>query len=259
MIKKALGSFIAYGVAAGLIVNAHVMSTLEAVEKSPTVDEIPTKSKHYDPVIKKMEGWDIYIDPQLLNGEHAEEGAKALSMLANHLQRICIVVPKPALEKLQKVGIWIDYNHDINVEPGPYHPGEEWLIARGYDPRLAKKVHVTRAASLLEPHHMFKHPMVILHELAHAYHDQFLGYDEPRIKAAYDKAMKDGKYEHVLSYTGKTVKAYAATNQMEYFAEGIEAYFYRNDFYPFVRAELQIHDPVLHDLIEEIWSVKQNK
>jgi hypothetical protein len=28
---------------------------------------------------------------------------------------------------------------------------------------------------------------------------------------------------------------------------------YRNDFYPFVRAELKQHDPVLHDLLEEIW------
>ena len=44
-----------------------------------------------------------------------------------------------------------------------------------------------------------------------------------------------------------------ASNQMEYFAEGTEAYFYRNDFYPFVRAELEQHDPVLHDLLEDIW------
>ncbi len=36
---------------------------------------------------------------------------------------------------------------------------------------------------------------------------------------------------------------------LEYFAEGTEAYFYRNDFYPFVRAELKDHDPVLRDLL----------
>ena len=44
---------------------------------------------------------------------------------------------------------------------------------------------------------------------------------------------------------------------MEYFAEGTEAYFDRNDFYPFVRAELKEHDPVLHDLLEEIWGVRK--
>jgi len=57
----------------------------------------------------------------------------------------------------------------------------------------------------------------------------------------------------VLLYTGRKVRAYAANNDKEYFAEGTEAYFYRNDFYPFVRAELKEHDPVLHDLLEEIW------
>jgi hypothetical protein len=100
---------------------------------------------------------------------------------------------------------------------------------------------------------MLKHPAVILHELVHAYHHQILGFDEPRIKAAYDGAMKAGLYDKVLLYTGQTVRHYAATNHMEYFAEGSEAYFYRNDFYPFVRAELEEYDPVLHDLLEDIW------
>jgi len=42
-------------------------------------------------------------------------------------------------------------------------------------------------------------------------------------------------------------------NHKEYFAEGTEAYFYRNDFFPFVRAELALHDPSLHELLETIW------
>jgi hypothetical protein len=112
-------------------------------------------------------------------------------------------MPKDRLAKLRKVGIWIEHDHAINEEPGPYHPGVDWLTERGYDARLAKKVHVARAASPLERHHMIKHPAVILHELAHAYHDQFLGFDEPRIKAAYEKAMAAGLYDEVLLYTGK--------------------------------------------------------
>jgi len=216
-------------------------------------EDVP-KATHFDPVIKDIEGWTVHVDPQMLEGEHAEAGARALTMLANHLQRIAILMPKNRLQEMRKLEIWIEHDHpDINVEPGPYHPDVGWLTERGYDPRLAKKVHVTRAASLLERHHMLKHPAVILHELVHAYHDQVLGFDEPRIKAAYDQAMKAGLYDEVLLYTGQKVRAYAATNHMEYFAEGTEAYFYRNDFYPFVRAELNEYDPVLHDLLEDIW------
>jgi hypothetical protein len=226
----------------------------DKTDVKPGAKKEAAEKVHFDPVIKDIEGWTVHIDPKLFDGEHAEGGARALKMLANHLQRIAILMPKERLEEMRKLELWIEHDHpDINVEPGPYHPGAGWLIARGYDARLAKKVHVTRAASLLERHHMIKHPAVILHELAHSYHDQILGFDEPRIKAAYEKAMQAGLYDKVLLYTGQKVRAYAAADHKEYFAEGTEAYFYRNDFYPFVRAELKEHDPVLHALLEDIW------
>jgi len=134
-----------------------------------------------------------------------------------------------------------------------YHPDLKWLTDRNYDPRLVKKVHITHAGELFSRQQMIKHPAVILHELAHGYHDQVLGFGEPRIKAAYDKAMKAGIYDKVLLYTGREVEHYAASNHKEYFAEGTEAYFYRNDFYPFVAAELRQHDPKLYELLEQIW------
>jgi hypothetical protein len=223
-----------------------------AADAKPDAKAKTLKKAHFDPVTKNIEGWTVYVDPKLLKGEHAELGARALKMLANHLQRIAILMPENRLKEMRKLEIWIEYDHP-ELHAMQYHPDVAWLTARGYDARLAKKVHIPRAASLLERHQMIKHPAVVLHELAHAYHDQVLGFDEPRIKAAYEKAMKAGLYDKVLLYDGRKVRHYAATNYREYFAEGTEAYFYRNDFYPFVRAELKQHDPVLHDLLEEIW------
>ncbi|MCH5373616.1 MAG: metallopeptidase, partial [Planctomycetes bacterium] len=75
----------------------------------------------------------------------------------------------------------------------------------------------------------------------------------PEIIEAYQQAKADGKYENSLLYNGDHVRHYALTDHKEYFAEATEAYFYRNDFYPFVRAELKEHDPGLHELLEEIW------
>jgi dipeptidyl-peptidase-4 len=100
---------------------------------------------------------------------------------------------------------------------------------------------------------MLKHPAVILHELAHAYHDQILGFDRPDIVEAYERAKASGTYDKVLLYTGQRVRHYGMTDAKEYFAEGTEAFFYRNDFYPFVRAELKEHDPRLHEVLSEIW------
>jgi dipeptidyl-peptidase-4 len=192
------------------------------------------------------------VDPELTAAEHREEGARALRMLANHLQRIALLIPEDRLHKVQDLEIWIERHHPT-LGAMQYHPDVDWLKSRGHDPRLAKKVHIPRARSLLSRHELIKHPMVVLHELAHAYHDQHLGFDEPRIIEAYEKAKAAGIYENVLLYTGKRVRHYALTDHKEYFAEGTEAYFYRNDFYPFVRAELKEHDPTLHDLLAEVW------
>jgi dipeptidyl-peptidase-4 len=134
-----------------------------------------------------------------------------------------------------------------------YHPSRQWLIDHGHDPRLARKVHITQARELLSREQMLKHPAVILHELAHGFHDQVLGFDHPEIIAAFNRAKEAGIYKEVLLYTGKTVRHYGLTNHKEYFAEGTEAYFYRNDFYPFVRAELKRHDSQFHDLLQSIW------
>jgi dipeptidyl-peptidase-4 len=177
-------------------------------------------------------------------------------MVANHLQRIAILMQEEQLIKMRKLEIWIEHHHPT-LGSMQYHPSIGWLKSHGHDPRLAKKVHIPRARSLLSRHQMIKHPAVVLHELAHAYHDQYFGFNAQRIVDAYKKAKAAGIYEKVLLYTGKKVRHYGMNDQMEYFAEGTEAYFYRNDFYPFCRAELKEHDPLLHDLLVEIWGPLQ--
>ena len=134
-----------------------------------------------------------------------------------------------------------------------YHPDRGWLVKNGLDPRMAKHVHIPNAANLLNPHMWAKHPYVVLHELAHAYHDNVYGFKGEEILKVYKQAMEKKLYDKVLLYTGKRVRHYAATNQMEYFAELTEAYFGVNDFYPFVRAELKEHDPAGYEMMVRIW------
>lgn len=199
-----------------------------------------------------MQGWTVHADARLVNGEHKKLGARALSMLSNHLERIAILMPEKQLAELRTMEIFVEHSHP-ELASMQYHPGLDWLEERGYDPRLVKKVHIPQAAELVSRNQMLKHPAVILHELAHAYHDQALGFDEATIVQAYDDAMKKGIYEKSLLYTGETVKHYATTNHKEYFAEATEAYLYHNDFYPFVRAELRQHDPAAYAVMEKIW------
>lgn len=222
--------------------------------KEEKSDQAP--AVRFDPVVQKIEGWTVDVEPALLEGEHADAGGRALRMLADHLNRISILVPEDRLKDLQTVEIWIEYQHPT-LAAMQYHPGRGWLVEHGCDPRLTRKVHIPRAEDLIARRQLVKHPMVVLHELAHAYHDQFLSFDDPRIIEAYDAAKESGKYDDVLVYTGERERHYGMTNHKEYFAESTEAYFGRNDFYPFVRAELQEYDPVMYELLVEIWGPLQ--
>jgi hypothetical protein len=204
------------------------------------------------PVEIQLEGWTVVLDPRLFDEEHTAMRLQALKALQNHLQRVTFIVPADRVAELQKVRIWLDAHHPT-LGAMQYHPDRRWLVDHGHDPRLVKHVHVPRARSLIERSTWAKHPYVILHELAHAYHDQFLGFDHEEIRATYEAAKAAGIYENVLLHTGSRARHYALTNHKEYFAELTEAYFGVNDFYPFVRAELREHDPRMYALLEKIW------
>jgi Mlc titration factor MtfA (ptsG expression regulator) len=80
-----------------------------------------------------------------------------------------------------------------------------------------------------------------------------LGFDEPRIREAYERFKKSGRGEKALVYNGKHVRHYALTNPMEFFAEMTESYFGANDFFPFNRAELKEAEPEIYALLRDIW------
>ena len=109
---------------------------------------------------------------------------------------------------------------------------------------------------------MNRMPNFTLHELAHAYHDRVLsgGFDNAEIKAAFAKAKASKSYDKVERWFGNGrpntfERAYAMTNPQEYFAEGTEAFFSRNDFFPFTREELKKHDPEVFDLLQRLWGL----
>jgi hypothetical protein len=216
----------------------------------PPVLAIAEESGFYEPVEQQIEGWTVAVDPRLLAEE--ERASQTIACLANHLQRIKYILPEDRIVPLQRVRIWLELDNP-NLGNMQYHPDRGWLVAHGHDPRLAKHVHIPRAKELLDRRTWAKHPYVVLHELAHAYHDQVLDFEEPRIKAAFEAAKEQKVYEEVLLFTGAKVRHYALTNHKEYFAESTESYLGVNDFYPFVRAELQEHDPRIYALLESIW------
>jgi hypothetical protein len=200
---------------------------------------------------RPVEGWTVHVERKLLQDSKQDLGHRSLRLLANKLYELRMMVPADKLVKLQEVPIWLD---TTSKKPNmQYHPSRGWLKANGYDVRLAKSVHIPSAESWASARHTMTQPWAILHELAHAYHDRVLGFDNARVREAYDKAVASKKYESVLRIDGRKAKHYALTNPQEFFAEMTEAYFGTNDFYPFVRGELREYDPATYELMRDIW------
>ena len=206
---------------------------------------VPTSS--YE--TRTIEGWTVHVNKALL-AESSKLGQSALRLLETNLYEIKRLVPPKAVEKLQEVPIWLGVN-DGHAPCAEYHPSRSWLRDNGYNPDKAKGVEIGNASRFLE--WSKSQPMMILHELSHAYHDRVLGYDHPGIKAAFERAVKSGSYKSVLRNNGKTETAYALSNEQEYFAEASEAFYGTNDFFPFVRVELEQHDPEVYMVLKKVW------
>ena len=206
---------------------------------------VPTS--HYEE--RDVEGWKVLVHRKLLNDEK-ELGGKALHLLRVKLFDIVRLVPARHVAEMQKVPIWLEYSNPQTTS-AQYHPDRQWLVDHDFNPDKAKCVEIAKAENLLKEER--RQPFMMLHELAHAYHNRVLSFDEPRIKAAYDAAVERKLYEDVLNFYGKNVKHYALTNHKEFFAELTECYFGTNDFFPFVRPELKQHDPATFQLLEAGW------
>jgi hypothetical protein len=218
---------------------------------APAADQTPAFDPTTDYEVRHVEGWEVLVNRRLLGkGELCD---RTLRLLEDHLYRITRAVPPAALAKVRRIRIWVEL-----AEPHhpcmAYHPSADWLREHGMNPEKGRCVEIANAANFLSWTH--QQPWMVLHELAHGYHDQVLGFDDAEVKACYRAAADAKLYDSVLYYDGRKVKAYALTNEKEYFAESTESYFGTNDFYPFVRAELKQHDPRMYDLLEKVWGVR---
>jgi hypothetical protein len=214
-----------------------------------------TASRHQT---NRVEGWTVLVNERLLVEQRAAT-EKALELLRGQLQEIVRVVPAPALRKLREVTLWFSPEYPGVKPRAEYHPGVDWLREHGRDPAMVKSVEFTDVKNFeAESHRM---PNFTLHELAHAYHDRVIpdGFDNQEIQEAFQRAKAGKSYDKVERWfgNGRTntfERAYAMTSPQEYFAESSEAYFSRNDFFPFTRDQLKQHDPEMEQLLGRLWT-----
>ena len=212
----------------------------------------PEPPKPVSHMTRDIEGWKVRVDDRLLAPEQCALGERALALLTAKLVEIKMVMRPDRVTALQRVAIVLDLNHG-RLTSMQYHPSVGWLEANGYARDLEKCVHIPVAERFADPKHNHIQPWCVLHELAHAYHDQVLGFEEPRVKQVWQRYVDSGHGVRSLHVDGRTVRHYALTNQKEFFAEMTECYFGTNDFFPFVHGELKQAEPETFALLRDIW------
>lgn len=198
---------------------------------------------------RNVTGFTVLVCKEVL--KHPAEANEALRELQEQAHRIVRVVPVQALAHLRRVRIWLEWENKPNGA-AEYHPSAEWLRKHGFNPEKAGGIEINNARNFVK-WSRGEQPWMLLHEMAHAYHHQVLCYDNPAVRIAYRHALRRGLYEQVEYIRGGKQRAYALTNEQEYFAELSEAYFGKNDFFPFVREDLARYDPVGFRVMRSTW------
>ncbi|MCA9145664.1 MAG: hypothetical protein H6821_03435 [Planctomycetaceae bacterium] len=100
----------------------------------------------------------------------------------------------------------------------------------------------------------------VLHELAHAYQLEQWPEKQLEILEAWQAAMDQGLHHGVQNDKGELLdRSYAATNQLEYFAELTCMYFVGCNYRPSNRRELNAYDPAGFAMIERMWGLDGSK
>lgn len=207
---------------------------------------------------REIAGWTVHVSEALIASQEAELEA-ALRLLDGQLAEVVKVVPTPAVAELRKTPLWFSPEYPGVPPRAEFHPDAGWLRANSRNPDMARAVEFTNVRIFAKE--TDRMPNFVLHELAHAYHFRVLGRDRADVIAAFDRAKAANLYGRVERHHGNGrpntfEAAYAMTDPAEYFAETTEAYFSRNDFFPFTREQLQAHDPRMFAVLEAAWGVK---
>ena len=209
-------------------------------------------------------GWNLYIEKSISKDKALND--VILKEVREGIKRFIKIVPPDAIKFLQTIPIWASNEPTYPMRKNergviPFHRDKTWLRDHDLNPHMAPGVHIINPRAALLDHKIFEWgPMTMLHELAHAYHNVKLGLSNPDIRSAYGSAMARGLYLKVpdRKFKNKKVKAYAASNKEEYFAEVTEAYFGKNDWFPHNRKELKEYDPKAYLMVEKVWGITKN-
>src|SRR5262249_46309726 len=148
---------------------------------------------HYEP--QQIEGWMVLVNKRLLR-DAPDLASRTLGLLQRQLRQVVDRLPARPVHQMRTVRIWVE-EREPHHPCMAYHPDAGWLRRHDMNPDKARCVEVANAENFLR--WIRDQPWMVFHELAHAYHHQFLddGFANRDIQSAFDCAGEAGLYDLV--------------------------------------------------------------
>jgi hypothetical protein len=198
-----------------------------------------------------IQGWKVLVNKGLLDksSKHFQAGKAAMVKFHDDFYTLTKMLDTARLKDIQSTPVWLEVDTTVSADGSRkpcfhYHPGLKWLVDNDYNPAKHKCVEIGKAAIYARQGERSRR--VMLHELAHSYHNRFLGFSDKRILSAYKTAKASGKYPK---------KIYAMTDFKEYFACLTVWCFEKDDR----RKKALDRDPAGMKLVAEIWGAPRRR
>lgn len=205
--------------------------------------------------------WSFEVEKQLLD-EAPSIANRALKRLQENVDRAFRLLPKASHPVLLELKWFVMFGP--KARGGGYDSGLEYCgpnapTFRSYlDARWSRCIIVYCAENYLQISNLWA-LKAVLHELGHAHHYENWPEDQEDITLAWKAAVDRNLYVNVRDDKGTLIpKAYALTNQLEYFAELTATYFGRCNYAPFNRTGLQKYDPIGYAMLEKMWGLSSD-
>lgn len=252
-------------------------ATLVDLDTTP----VDTSNKQYHEIV--ISGWVCKCEVGLFDKDLDPNSVlfQVKTQLEIDLKTATEKIPPKACEFLKKtIPIYINKIQYYGPKCAPirgrgmcFHPDSCWLVENGMSEEKCGAIELYEASRYLDNHGLwYGKGGVIIHELAHAYHNKYCedGYENKDIMKCYNAAMKEKLYDNVKVHTDAEggideCKAYATTDCMEYFAElsvaflggtGDDKDVEYNKWYPFNRSQIRELDPRAYQMLCRIWQVQ---
>jgi hypothetical protein len=217
-----------------------------------------------------IHGFSVFVDRKVLNSPRRSQ--RLQQQFNRILTQIDKITTPSQFATLKQTKIWLSTErlYAINVSSSPDSGGKQLVFtrledaahyipssandlkARSLNPDKAHSIEIGHAIHFMN-YDETSQTAIVLHELAHAYHHQVLGYQYAPLQSAYREAMAQKLYTMMSLRSRQDSKVYAATDSHEYFAELSVAYLATNNQFPRDREILEEYDPIGYALMQQVW------